>query len=145
MVSNPTSGRDAGRTRTADLAPGRSALTIRQARGAPFGHSACVSTKFNNAREGIAFTIVIFVRRIALWLLIPVTVVLWGVLTPVRWLAHRRSRPSLGQYVTWADLTCVAVLERGPLRPLVSCPEPFPKWPTERANPPYRVGISDLA
>jgi hypothetical protein len=104
-----------------------------------------VSPRLDDAREGIAFTIVIFVRRIALWLLIPVTVTLWAVLTPVRWLVHRRSRPSLGQYVTWADLTCVAVLERGPLRPLVSSPEPFPRWPTERAEPPYRVGIRDIA
>jgi hypothetical protein len=103
-----------------------------------------VSTKLDDAREGIAFTIVIFVRGIALWRLIPVTVTLWAVLTPVRWLVHRRSRPSLGQYVTWADLTFVAALERGPLRPLVSCPEPFPGWPIQRAEPLYRVGIGDI-
>jgi len=104
-----------------------------------------VGARREDRREAVAFGIVLVVRGLVLWVLIPVTLVLWVALTPARWLVHRRDRPRLRQYVTWADMTLVASLECGPLRPLVSRPERFPRWPRQRAEPPYRVGISDLA
>jgi hypothetical protein len=92
----------------------------------------------------VALVVVLVVRGLVLWVLVPMVFVLWLVLTPVRWLVHGRRRPNLRQYVTWADTMLVASLEWGPLRPLVGDPEPFPAWPRARAEPPYRVSIADL-
>jgi len=121
----------------------RSALPADRAGCTRFGQSVRVGTRHDDVREGVALFIVLAARGFALWVLIPLTFMLWLGSTPVRLLVHRRDRPSLRQYVTWADMTFVASLERGPLRRLVPRPEPFPAWPRERAEPPYRVGILD--
>jgi hypothetical protein len=103
-----------------------------------------VQTGLEAAREGAAILLVLVLRGLALWVVIPVVFVLWLLLAPVRWLVHGRNRPRLRQYVTWADMTLVASLERGPLRPLVRDREKFPAWPRARAEPPYRVNLADL-
>ncbi len=51
MVSNPTSGHDAGRARSADLAPRRSVPTIRQARGARFWQSVALAIVSRSSRS----------------------------------------------------------------------------------------------
>jgi hypothetical protein len=105
---------------------------------------ARVEARWSGAKEALGLVVVILVRAVALWVLIPLVFVVWAALAPLRWLRYGSSRPRFRQYLTWADLTFVASLERGPLRPLVRAPEPFPTWPRKRQEPPYRVSWRDL-
>lgn len=95
-------------------------------------------------REMLGFILVLIARGLAPWILIPLTVVVWAAALPVHLLRRRSRRPTLRQYLAWVDSTFVALLEHGPLRPLAPDRPPFPAWPRERGEPPYRIGPSDL-
>ncbi len=95
-------------------------------------------------RELIGFVLVLIGRGLALWFLIPLTVVVWGVLRPIHWIRHKGDRPTLRQYLAWVDSTFVALLEHGPLRPVSPDRPAFPAWPRNRGEVPYRISPSDL-
>lgn len=66
--------------------------------------------------------LLLFIRGLALWLLIPIAFVFW--IVAFIWLA--RYTKSLPQFISWVDYNFVVSLERGPLRLLI--PQPFSEW-----------------
>ena len=66
--------------------------------------------------------ILVIVRGLALYLLIPLAFVLW--LVALLWIG--RYSKSLPQFITWVDYNFSVSLIRGPLRPLI--PKPRAEW-----------------
>jgi hypothetical protein len=62
--------------------------------------------------------VLLFLRGILLWLVVPVATISWLVL----WIGLRRRGVSLGRFLGWVDLNLVAALSRTVLRPLFRNP-----------------------
>lgn len=84
--------------------------------------------------------LLLVIRGIALWLLVPLAFLFWIVAFP--WIF--RCSTSLPQFVTWVDVNFCVSLLRGPLRALV--PEPRAGWlPLSRIRElTARTGMKDF-
>jgi len=84
--------------------------------------------------------LLLLVRGVLLWLVIPATFVWWLAAWPVL----RRRGVRLVQLIGWVDLNLIAAIERSILRPLVASPLP---WTPAKALPyiSHRIGLLDLA
>ena len=100
----------------------------------------------NEKRSSISVKWVLFIvgllvfRGILLWLVVPLVCVLWLVALPVRVIRQMLGcgrAPSLSQYLAWADLLLVGLLERSVLRPLAENPDPLPGWPERDTSPSW--------
>ena len=91
-------------------------------------------------RLAVYTVLVVAVRGLALWVLIPLVVVGWLLTAPVRlirrFVMHLR-HPKLTQYIAWADEALIATLEVTLLRPL-GVRNGFPHWP--RPGERFRKG-----
>jgi hypothetical protein len=74
------------------------------------------------------------VRGVLLWLVVPVAICVWLILS----VRLGRRGVGVGQFVGWVDLNLIACLERGALRPLVSSPAKWMSW-SEMALVTHRV------
>jgi hypothetical protein len=80
------------------------------------------------------------IRGIALWLVIPVSLIAW----PCLWPILRRRNTRLSQFLGWVDLNLISAIEHSVLRPLIAVPFPWTS-PRELPNVTHRIGISDPA
>lgn len=87
----------------------------------------------------IATLLLLIVRGLILWLVIPLTL-LWWLLT---WPILQKRKVSLAQLLGWVDLNLVAAIERSILRPLIRSPLP---WTPVKALPDvsHRINWSAL-
>ena len=74
----------------------------------------------------------LLVRGVLLWVVVPLSLILWLALWPVL----RFHRVRLGQFLGWIDLNLVALIEGTILRPML--PAPFP-WTPVRALPEHHA------
>jgi hypothetical protein len=84
--------------------------------------------------------VLLVLRGSLLWLVIPINLIWWLVGLP-HW---KRQRVTFGHLLGWTDLNLVAVLQRGPLRPLVIDPV---RWTPLRELPQvtHRLRVVDPA
>jgi len=66
--------------------------------------------------EAIAWFVLLAVRGLLLWLVVPLALLLWLLLTPIRALRHR-SFASPSKVIGWADLNLIAVVGQILIRP----------------------------
>jgi hypothetical protein len=93
-------------------------------------------------RNGIALVLLLIVRGLLLWIVLPVAALAWLVRLPY---AFVRRRPvSIGQTLGWADLNLIASLERSLLRPLAREHSSFVRW-HDAATVSHRPSLFDLA
>jgi hypothetical protein len=82
--------------------------------------------------------LLLLVRGLLLWLVVPVTFVGWLAAWPIL----RRRKIRLGQLLGWMDLNLIAAIEHSILRPLLA--SPFPWTPAkELPNISHRIGLLD--
>jgi hypothetical protein len=84
--------------------------------------------------------LLLLIRGVALWIVIPVTVLVWLVAGA----RLRRRAITLAQFLGWVDLNLVALIERSVLRPFVSVPMP---WSSAKEIPTvtHRISLLDAA
>ena len=82
-------------------------------------------------RGALYALLVLTLRGILLWIVLPATCLLWIMTAPFRLLMKSDSRPALRQYLSWADEVLIAILERTLLLPLRVL-APWPRWPRQR-------------
>ena len=94
--------------------------------------------KFAGAVPGLLLLLAI--RGVLLWIMIPLGIVAWGVTMP--W--QLKQEISLGQFLGWADNNLTVILERSALRPLF--PVQTHPWISARniSNVKHRIGKLDL-
>ncbi len=82
--------------------------------------------------------LMLMIRGVLLWLVVPATAFCWLLAWPV-W---RLKRIRLAQLLGWVDLNLVAAIERSVLRPLVSTPLPWTPA-AELRNVKHRISAVD--
>lgn len=80
------------------------------------------------------------VRGILLWVLIPITLLLWIVTWPIL----RRQGATLGQLLGWLDLNLVALIQRSLLKPFVRVPLAWTPV-KDLTSVTHRIGLTDPA
>lgn len=80
----------------------------------------------------------LLLRGILLWLVVPITVLVW---VPTSLRLHRRG-VTLGQFLGWVDLNLIALLAHTLLRPLFRDPPPWVPV-VEMPGVTHRVGLLD--
>ena len=96
-------------------------------------------------RVGIYVGALLVIRGLLLWIIVPLTFVVWVLLMPARAARRvflRRRSPSLRQYITWADAVLIAALERSVLRP-IGIINDWPAWPCRGRRGP-ETSLADL-
>ncbi len=88
----------------------------------------------------IVALLLLLIRGVLLWLVIPAALVWWLVAWPIL----RRRRVRLAQLLGWTDLNLMAAIEHSILRPLIASPLP---WTPAKALPNVRhpVDLFSLA
>jgi hypothetical protein len=88
----------------------------------------------------VAGVLLLIIRGVLLWLVIPVGTLIWIVSLQ----GFGPNKLGLGAFLGWIDNNLVFALERGPLRPLF--PEPTVLWipASERSRVTHRVRGMDL-
>jgi hypothetical protein len=96
--------------------------------------------RYEGRRGQVAGLLLLLVRAVLLWIVVPVTLIAWLLMWPYL----RARRVGAGQLLGWADLNLVATIEHTILRPLQ--PSPYP-WIPLRALPTvaHRIGTADAA
>ncbi len=84
--------------------------------------------------------VILLVRGVALWFVIPIGALCWMVASPVM----RRRGVGLGQLLGWLDLNLIALIERGLLKPLIRMPSAWTPI-AELPNVTHRVRLFDPA
>jgi hypothetical protein len=84
--------------------------------------------------------ILLGIRGVALWLVVPVSLIAW----PCLWPILRRRNIQLSQFLGWVDLNLISAIEHSVLRPLIEVPLPWTST-HELPNVTHRIGISDPA
>jgi hypothetical protein len=84
--------------------------------------------------------VLLVVRGVLLWLVVPLTVLGWLLAWPFR----RRKPVHLAQLLGWMDLNLIAAIEHSILRPVISSPL---QWTPLSAllTVSHRIGLLDLA
>ena len=82
--------------------------------------------------------LLLLVRGVLLWLVVPVAAISWLLLWPVM----KRRDVSLGSFIGWADLNLMAALERGLFGPFVKEPLGWTPW-REMRDVTHRVRFGD--
>jgi len=90
--------------------------------------------------EAIAWFMLLAVRGLLLWLVVPLAFLLWLLLTPIRALRHR-SFVSPSKVIGWADLNLIAVVGQILIRPF-GRPVGFTPW-SEMASVDHHVSVID--
>jgi len=90
--------------------------------------------------EAIAWFVLLAVRGLLLWLVVPLAFLLWLLLTPIRALRHR-SFVSPSKVIGWADLNLIAVVGQILIRPF-DRPTSFTPW-SGMASVDHRVSVVD--
>jgi hypothetical protein len=93
-------------------------------------------------RDGVAFFLLLVVRGLLLWIVLPVAALAWFVRLPYALL--RRRRVSIGQTLGWADLNLIACLEASLLRPIMRERSSFVRW-HDAASVSHRPSLLDPA
>lgn len=90
--------------------------------------------------SGIGRFLLLIVRGLLLWIVVPIGFVAWGVSLP--WQLKRKV--ALGQFLGWLDSNMLIIIERSILRPFFEAPTH--RWvPTKgRAEVQHRIGALDL-
>jgi len=89
-----------------------------------------------NRLRFIGLVLMLLVRGVLLWVVIPASAIWWLTAIPVNALM-RKQYISLGQTIGWADLNLMALLNLGRLNPFVS-------W-SKASNVEHRVSLIDPA
>jgi len=90
--------------------------------------------------EAIAWFVLLAVRGLLLWLVVPLALLLWLLLTPMRAILHR-SFISPGKVIGWADLNLTAAVGHILIRPF-GRPVGFTPW-SGMASVDHRVSVID--
>jgi hypothetical protein len=93
---------------------------------------------FNSPNDPIAGFLLVLLRGILLWLLIPLGTVAWVLTLPF-------SRRGLGNFLGWLDYNMIALLQRTVFR--VGYPEPSCRWVHFRdlSTVKHRIRFGDMA
>jgi len=84
--------------------------------------------------------LLLLVRGVLLWVVVPVSAVVWLCLA----IRLRRRGVGLGRFLGWVDLNLVAALQRTVLRPFFPSPLRWTRW-REIETVTHRVGRLDPA
>ena len=84
--------------------------------------------------------LLLLVRGVLLWLVVPLAAVTWLLLGP----AMRRREVSIGSFIGWADLNLIAAPQRGLFRPFINEPLSWTPW-RELPDVTHRVRSVDPA
>jgi len=90
--------------------------------------------------EAIAWFVLLAVRGLLLWLVVPLAFLLWLLLTPMRAILHR-SFVAPGKVIGWADLNLIGLVGRLLIRPF-GRPVGFTPW-SDVALVDHRVSLVD--
>jgi len=88
-------------------------------------------------RSPVGGFVLLLVRGLLLWLVVPVAACVWLILA-----VHLRRRVGLGQFIGWVDLNLIACLERGALRLFFPTPAKWIPW-SELAHVTHRLRWRD--
>jgi hypothetical protein len=96
--------------------------------------------RYAGPRGQTAGLILLLIRGLALWIVVPLTAFAWL----LSWPYMRAKRVGIGHALGWADLNLVATIEHTILRPLQ--PSPYPWIPLRAmATVAHRIGTTDAA
>jgi len=93
-------------------------------------------------RDGVGFFLLLVIRGVLLWIVIPVAALAWFVRLPFALV--RRRRVTIGQMLGWADLNLMASLEASTLRPITRERSAFVPW-RDAPTVSHRVSLLDPA
>jgi len=93
-----------------------------------------------HVRRFFGATLLLLVRGVLLWIVVPFAALLALAVKPGRRLAGRPVK--VGRVIGWADLNLVAALQRSILRPLSPGPMEFVPW-SGLSTVTHRVGLTD--
>ena len=92
----------------------------------------------SNVRLPISVALILLgIRGVLLWLVVPLSLIAW----PCLWPILRRHNIRLAQFLGWVDLNLISAIEHSILRPLIRVPFP---WSSARELPTvtHRIGIT---
>jgi len=92
-----------------------------------------------NVRLPISVVLILLgMRGVLLWLVVPLSLNAW----PSLWPILRRHNVRLGQLLGWVDLNLISAIEHSILRPLIKVPLPWTST-RELPNVTHRIGVLD--
>ena len=93
----------------------------------------------SNVRLPISVALILLgIRGVLLWLVVPLSLIAW----PCLWPILRRHNIRLGQFLGWVDLNLISTIEHSILRPLIKVPLPWTST-RELPNVTHRIGVLD--